>query len=517
MVDQAFVPDFSEFFRKDELSDVNLIVEEDRAASCSGSVAGEKRKAPEPDEEEGSLQQTTLPGHSMVLVAFSAFFKAKLKSWSEGLSQSQRSGCQFLQLELGELLLQAMYQSQPDLGAISQVQLLQLLILADRYGVNKVPVAAVAALQAVPQAELQWETVLAVFTLPPGCTDACKPLLPAAQQQLQQQLGDLELALADSQKRQRLLALPHKVLLALLQDEETKVASENTVFRIIQSWHGYQQQHCGGSSDAELLLLLLQQIRMPHCTQPFVATVLAASPLAAKCFSPLELRLACICSSGPGSEPETVVKAMQTANCPALDRFPAWKQPKRPASALTNLSMERELSLEDLKQTLEALQGEKTTYTLFESRRWQGEAFGATLYVFNASKPGDGASEGSKGAAAAEATTSTPFKVGMYVGPSSRRKNMLRAISFSITASAVQPPPPVVDPYRYGRSVVQQPQHIVKPMIRQGFSLEMWGWPDFFGFGAVDIWAAFEAKLRASNLVHAGDCLHIKVEITEVL
>lgn len=79
MVDQAFAPDFSEFFRKDELSDVNLIVEEDRAASCSGSVAGEKRKAPEPDEEEGSLQQTTLPGHSMVLVAFSAFFKAKVR------------------------------------------------------------------------------------------------------------------------------------------------------------------------------------------------------------------------------------------------------------------------------------------------------------------------------------------------------------------------------------------------------------------------------------------------------
>lgn len=120
------------------------------------------------------------------------------------------------------------------------------------------------------------------------------------------------------------------------------VAALSAVFRIIQSWHGYQQQHCGGSSDAELLLLL-QQIRMPHCTQPFVATVLAESPLAAKCFSPLELRLACICSSGPGSEPETVVKAMQTANCPALDRFPAWKQPKRPASAMTKLSMEREV------------------------------------------------------------------------------------------------------------------------------------------------------------------------------
>jgi hypothetical protein len=132
------------------------------------------------------------------------------------------------QLELGEVLLQAIYQSQPALTTLSQSQLLHLLVLADRYGVNKVLVAAVAALQAVPQADLQWETVLGVYALPPGCTDASQPLLPAMQLQLQQQLGDLELAMSDSQKQQRLLALPHKVLLLLLQDEDTKVASENT-------------------------------------------------------------------------------------------------------------------------------------------------------------------------------------------------------------------------------------------------------------------------------------------------
>jgi hypothetical protein len=146
------------------------------------------------------------------------------------------------QLELGELLLKAVYQSQPDLGTISQVQLLQLMALADRYGVSKVLIAAVATLQAVPQADLQWETVLGVYALPPGCTDACKPLMPAMQQQLQQELGDLELVLSDSQKGRRLLALPHKVLLLLLQDNETKVASENTGW--CRGWCRMQRSRC---------------------------------------------------------------------------------------------------------------------------------------------------------------------------------------------------------------------------------------------------------------------------------
>jgi hypothetical protein len=82
MVDQAFLPDFSEFFRKDELSDVNVLLEEDDAAGSTVSRAGEKRKAPEADEVDGNLQRTAIPGHSMVLVAFSTYFKAKVSRWS---------------------------------------------------------------------------------------------------------------------------------------------------------------------------------------------------------------------------------------------------------------------------------------------------------------------------------------------------------------------------------------------------------------------------------------------------
>jgi hypothetical protein len=299
-----------------------------------------------------------------------------------------------------------MYQLQPDLKSLSQAQLLQLLVLADRYGVNKVLVAAVAVLQAVPQAELQWETVLGVYALPPGCADVCQPLLPALQRQLQLQLGDLELAMSDDQKRQQLRALPYKLMLQLLEDYATKVASENTgdcclldsrigstmavlavqlhwlpaigssvlpgclllqppdyihsglsqgnkahmrscsllhaVFRAIQFWNVGQKKLGAGPSDSDLVQLL-QQIRMQHCTQPFVATVLAESPLAAKCFTPRDLRLACICSNTGAAQSNSIIAAMEEVKCPTLAKFPAWHRPKRPTSAMTKLVLEREV------------------------------------------------------------------------------------------------------------------------------------------------------------------------------
>ncbi|WIA40669.1 hypothetical protein OEZ86_004372 [Tetradesmus obliquus] len=394
----------------------------------------------------------------MVLVAFSAFFKAKLKSWAAGpfnrpeILLSVPAG----QLELGELLLQAMYQCTPDLGSSSQLQLLQLLALADRYSVNKVLSAAVAALQAVPQAELQWET-----------------------------------------------------------DEQTKVAAENTVFRVIEVWHSHQQQHSSSSSDEELTQLL-QQIRMQHCSQPFVATVLCDSPLVAQAFSPRELRLACLCSSAGGVQPDTeaaVAAAMQKVQCPVLARFPAWVKPKRPASAMTKLSMARQLSLADLQQQLEALQKAGTTnsYTTLVSGSWQGETFQARLCVTAAAQPADAAADGAQLAAA---NSSMPFTVGVYFGPQHSSVDVLRLVSFSVTASATLP---ALARRGSGSAWVPSAKDITCHLVRQGFSSTEWGWVDLFRYGAVDGWAAFEAKLRAGSLVHAGDCLHLKVEVTEVL
>lgn len=169
------------------------------------------------------------------------------------------------------------------------------------------------------------------------------------------------------------------------------------------------------------------------------------------------------------------------------------------------------MSLADLKQKVEAAQqdGNDTFYTLLESQRWHGEVFEVSLKVGVEGETGEGAAAASQATGAETASSSRPFSVGIFVGPQLLRKDMLCLISFSVTASAAQPVP-----HQHGGFV---PRHKTQRMTRQGFRFQIWGWPDFFSDGTVDSWAAFEAKLRADNLVHAGDCLHIKVEITEVL
>jgi hypothetical protein len=163
------------------------------------------------------------------------------------------------QLAVGELLLKCMYAAQPDVSSCSQEQLLQLLLLADRYGVPKVVTAVTAAFASIPSADLQWSTLLALYALPPGCAelDACKSVFAVAGDKLQQELGDLELTWAAAEKRQLLLDLPQPALLQLLRDDRSRVTSENTVFYTIQRWWDGQQQQ-----QQELLQQLLATVRM---------------------------------------------------------------------------------------------------------------------------------------------------------------------------------------------------------------------------------------------------------------
>lgn len=88
-------------------------------------------------------------------------------------------------LEVGELLIRCMYQAQPQLQQCSQALLLQLVTLADSLDAHKVAEAASRQLQlfaADPSAELQWETAMQIYSLPPACPEmaAYKPLYHAA-------------------------------------------------------------------------------------------------------------------------------------------------------------------------------------------------------------------------------------------------------------------------------------------------------------------------------------------------
>ena len=64
-MDTVHVPDLAEFFDTETLSDVKLLLFEEADAGTKG-----KRKR----------EEITLPGHSMVLVAFSTYCKAKVRT-----------------------------------------------------------------------------------------------------------------------------------------------------------------------------------------------------------------------------------------------------------------------------------------------------------------------------------------------------------------------------------------------------------------------------------------------------
>jgi hypothetical protein len=164
------------------------------------------------------------------------------------------------------MLVQNMYAAVPDLSACSQKMLLQLLLLADSYGVPKVLAAAAAEFACIAAKNLHWDVVQALQELPAGCADleTCKGLFETAQQKLQYELGDLELVWADSEKQQLLLELPQPLLLQLLSDPTTRVTSENTVFYTIERWWQHHSRAYSLRSLKEITPLV-RLIRMQVC------------------------------------------------------------------------------------------------------------------------------------------------------------------------------------------------------------------------------------------------------------
>lgn len=75
------------------------------------------------------------------------------------------------ELEVGQLLVKIVYQKQPMLSDASQEQLLQLLLLTDRYSVPRAVPAIAAAFRATPVEQLEWATALNILQLPNSCTE----------------------------------------------------------------------------------------------------------------------------------------------------------------------------------------------------------------------------------------------------------------------------------------------------------------------------------------------------------
>ncbi|KAF6262081.1 hypothetical protein COO60DRAFT_1636287 [Scenedesmus sp. NREL 46B-D3] len=133
-----------------------------------------------------------------------------------------------------------MYQAQPSItDGLSQQQLLQLMMLADRFEVPKVQAAVAAAFAAFPNEQLEWDIAMQILNLPPSCAQQPEfsELQELAAQLLLQQLGDLEEVWSEEQLLQQLLQLPYAAMKQLLQHPDMCVAAENTVVYTIERWY----------------------------------------------------------------------------------------------------------------------------------------------------------------------------------------------------------------------------------------------------------------------------------------
>jgi hypothetical protein len=272
------------------------------------------------------------------------------------------------------------YQNQPTIADnLSQQQLLQLMMLADLFGVPKVLAAAAAALAAVLAAgQLDWDTALQLLQLPQSCvlqpdfravhepavSRMMQPDFRAAHEpavsrmmhpdfraahepavsRMMQQLGDLEKVWASDALQQLLLALPFDVLLQLLQHEDTRVATENTVVFTIQRWHSAQG---AGQCCREQVQQLVCLVRMRHCTPYYAGTVMPHSVVRQGTNrSALPLMRECCTPGG--------FDTLTTAECSVLQQYPAWSAAPRPKSEQQPV-LEWRLLLGTLKTAVEQL------------------------------------------------------------------------------------------------------------------------------------------------------------------
>jgi hypothetical protein len=160
------------------------------------------------------------------------------------------------QARLARHLVCYAYSSQLPEG-LSAMELLGVMLLADQWGISG---GIQAAMQRCGSAGDRDDAVMeAVLRVPDSVWDA-EDFAPARQQvrdYLQQELGDLEEAMATEANRARLEALPERGILELLGDARTRAATENTACAVAEHWlraHGVLE---GGSAQAKALGALI--------------------------------------------------------------------------------------------------------------------------------------------------------------------------------------------------------------------------------------------------------------------
>jgi hypothetical protein len=445
------------------------------------------------------------------------------------------------------------------------VQLVQLLQLADKHDVGRVVYAASAALSSsIPTEALEWETALAIYSLPPGCPelDTYKPVYKAAAARVQQEFKDLEVVWQQQHTQQRLLALPHGALLDLLRSDTLRVATENTVAFTIQAWADHQQQQHqlqqyqqqqqqqeqrqqqqqpNDASQQQLLPTqppqqqlqqqqqdgvedtdqqqqrypsleqrqqLAQQIRMQHCSQLYISTVMVHMPALVHCFTAAEWLHASALAQRTSGNPhcsECFSQLGHTSPCyncgrnsahsmqtdlllagETAARFPAWSKPARLSSVLQQLIIRWKLPAAELAACLDGVLQQIVAHSLLSGPTavWAGRCFGVAAGAY--AKHGEDGRIAVIGAA--------------LQGPRSS------VCSINVQISAAQ------------RSDGDQVGALVRLVqtqaeLRANHNARMF--PDALAaVGRVSSGLELERKLREQQLVHADGCLHLELQLS---
>lgn len=365
-------------------------------------------------------------------------------------------------------------------------------------GVDQLIAAVCEAAEQLPSDDLDFDTALGLLKLPPDCScpQLWKQLAAKATSMLLRKFGDLDMIWECCDLENQLASLPHALLLQLVQSDYTRVANESTVVYVILQWWDKQPQSYK-DEHLEQLKQLMQQIRMQHLSQLFIGTVMMRDKTVLSCFSTSELAIACLCSDHGN------MMAMQQANCPELNIYPAWTAEKRPASKRQKI-LEWKLPLPKLQEAVMCLKKGKAFSDIYGT--WevlQGRALQLYLQV-ELVPSGDNNSEQQLqlGVFLARYEWGSPdFFPGGGICRIYCKFIIIKAVADADLHSSKKPC-----------------EDVCRGPSEAGYSdgQPSWGYINMLSFKSFNQWSDVEAVLRDKGLVHADECLHIQAEILRI-
>lgn len=391
------------------------------------------------------------------------------------------------QTDIAVRLLKGMYQKAPSVSDLTQEQLLQLVLLADRFGVPKVQAAVLDEFKDVQEDQLSWDIAIALLDLPISCEaqPGYKRAVRKAEKKLLQKLGDLEVVWSDRQLQDALLSLPHAALLRLVRHETTRVAAESTVVYTILQWSKKHEQGCR-DSNVQHLKQLMQQVRLQHLSQLYITTFMMKSETVLLCYSMYELAIACT-----GTDPASR-KALQDVEYSELKAFPSWTANKRPASSKEQL-IEWKIPLTELRDAVNSTLSSKAVTTINSTPQFlQGRTLKLSAEVSIAA---------GTTAAANVSSSAVDMQLGLYV----KVLNLPEGNVCNVTADLT------VLSFSHYYNVY------LGPLIH-GFhsSSAGRGYSQAIELKSIGSWSDAEKRLKQKYLVHDDSYLHIKAAFSSL-